>query len=153
MVTVFDRYIVFNVTESFPPGLYLKVDEKPEKGSLVIFCPEKSPIQDETLERGYVWSGACPSGTIPLLKQIMAVSGDRVRIAEDGVFVNGVMLPNSTRKVRFVNDIPLPWEKELSEGEVLFMSPHPRSFDGRYFGPLSSSLIVSAITPFWVRGN
>ena len=51
MVTVFDRYIVFNVTESFPPGLYLKVDEKPEKGSLVIFCPEKSPIQDETLER------------------------------------------------------------------------------------------------------
>ena len=37
----------------------------------------------------------------------------------------------------------------LAPGQVIVIAPHPRSFDSRYFGPISTSQIVAVVDP-WV---
>jgi type IV secretory pathway protease TraF len=47
-------------------------------------------------ERGYLPRGDCPSGVMPIVKKIVAVPGDRVRIERPGLEINGRGLPGTT---------------------------------------------------------
>ena len=137
--------VVVNETPSLPLGLYRKRPHRPvERGSLVLF--ELSTA--ETVGRPY----ACGR----LIKQVAATVGDRVTVCAAGVFVNGSRLENSAPMAHDVYDQPLPrlalQNYLLGPGEVFLMSTyHPRSFDGRYFGPLLSSKILAVLTPVWTQ--
>src|SRR4029077_12015363 len=113
-------------------------------------APPASPIFNLAKERGYLAAGPSPAGTCGLIKQVAALSGDRVTIGVQGVQVNGVLLKNSAPRPTDEAGRPLS-AYELSDyalrsEEVLLMSDYnPASFDGRYFGPLSKTTIQSVI--------
>ena len=141
-----------NGTDSEPIGIYWAVSKAPAKGDFVFALPPAAPIFNLALARGYLAAGPSPAGTCGLIKQVAALSGDRVTIGVQGVQVNGVLLKNSAPRPADAAGRPLP-AYELSDyalrsEEVLLMSDYnPASFDGRYFGPLSKTTIQSAILP------
>lgn len=142
---------VVNTTPSFPRGVYLKTYRTPYRGDLVLFCPPDTPLFHDALRYHLVSSGICPSGLGYLIKRVAAVEGDMVRISSSGVEVNGRKLENSKRQAAFC---PTPLSPDiyhrLRSHEVLLMSPHPLSFDSRYFGPLSDDCICTPLEPFYI---
>ena len=147
--------IRINTTRSYPSGLYIKTSAPIERGALVIFCPPDTAPFQEARTRGYIGKGFCPGGYEYMIKKAVAFAGDRVAITMQGVTINGELLPNSK---------PLPNDaagrglhrfslaaRALDANEVLLMSDYSaKSFDGRYFGTLHTSAIISAIQPLWV---
>lgn len=144
------RHFVVNTTRSFPPGVYRKTEDPPVRGALVVFCPPRREVFTEALRRRFLAPGLCPSGTDAMIKRIAAMEGDMVRISGRGVSVNGVTQANSAPRVRMAGGMSLPQAITLRPGEVLLLSPHPLSFDARYFGALPGGVIQSTLEPFWL---
>lgn len=141
-----------NTTASCPVGLYWEIDAPIEKGAMVIFCPSESPVFDQAEARGYIGAGFCPGGYGLMIKKILAVSGDHISVSDQGVCVNGEMVPNSKPLDIDRAGQPIPRYRvddyTLRTEQVLLMSDHsPLSFDARYFGPISQSQIRSVIRP------
>ena len=115
-------------------------------------CPPETPLFHEAHHRRYIKSGPCPGGYGFLMKRVAALGGDSVTIGANGVLINGVLSPHS---VPFMHDgagRPLPQAYRthyvLEDSEVLLLSDTAdRSFDSRYFGPLSRRQIESVIVP------
>src|SRR5262249_29155199 len=87
----------FNSTPSVPTGLYwISSDPATE---YVEFCPPE-PFGTLSAERGYRArsTGPCSDGAIPLLKPIVARSGDIVEVSPRGISVNGIPVPNTAPK-------------------------------------------------------
>lgn len=137
---------VINTTPSFPPGVYLKTYQQVEKGSLVLLCPPQWPIFREALKRHFLAAGLCPSGTGYIIKQVMGNTGDAVEITPKQVSINGETLPHSSQVITLEYGIG-HISSTLQENEVLLMSPHPLSFDARYFGPMDNKSIITTLTP------
>ena len=145
--------VVINTTASLPLGLYRTIDAPVVRGVYVKFCPPPSALFDEAARRGYLHAGFCPGGYLPLLKRVLAVPGDRVRVAPEGVRVNGQRVPFSKAMhvdgsgrlmPRYVQD------RVLSVSELMLMSDiSPVSFDARYFGSIDRSQVQSVIEPFY----
>ena len=133
----------FNTSPSLPMGLYITTADG--GASLVEFCPAE-PFATLAIERGYRDAGTCGDGAAPLLKPIVARSGDKVDMSARGISVNGTLLPNTAPLSKDAKGRPLdawPFGRYLvAPGTVWVASSyHPRSFDSRYFGPLSTSAI------------
>jgi conjugative transfer signal peptidase TraF len=138
-----------NTTLSMPAGIWQK---QPYTGSLhdsdaVVVC-----LQPSDLVRRYIGPGSCPDGLEPLLKTVGAVAGDIVTLGPGGASVNGKTIPNTAPMSRDAAGRPLPaypaGTYRVREGEVFLLSSHdPRSFDSRYFGPISTNIIVANATP------
>ena len=80
------------------------------------------------------------------------MAGDKISIGTAGVWVNGRLLANSAQLPSDRDGRALPQlhldEYVLSPGELLTMSTYnPRSFDGRYFGPIQRENILSVVEP------
>ena len=121
--------LVLNVTGSMP-GIVYQLGHG-EKGSLVSFC---SPIARPSI--GY---GGCPDGSLPLIKRVVGVSGDRVTARNAGIEVNGQPVPNSRPLDLVAKGHALPHLRgsfRLKQGEIWVAGEHPNSFDSRYFGPV-----------------
>lgn len=141
-----------NTTKSIPVGIYRLADVPVGKGEYVIFCPPQTALFDEARERGYIGAGFCPGNYGYMMKRVLATANDRIVSTEEGVTVNGHLLPLSQ---------PLEWDKagrkmarypfrdyKLRLSELLLMSDvSATSFDGRYFGPVKESQIKSVIEP------
>lgn len=128
-----------NTTPSLPEGLYLTsaLDGVPRRGMIVEAClvPTVSAFAQA---RGYVGHGSCEDGSMPLLKPVVAVPGDVVEVAADGVQVNGVVVVPpaviNDGAGRPLRPIP-PGTYRVGRGEVWLLSDYNRySFDSRYFG-------------------
>ena len=132
--------IVINHTPSLPEGFYQKKNCAAGKGSFVLF---RLPISELSTR---------PYAKENLLKQIVAVEGDRISIGTSGVQINGRWLANSAPLPADRDGLPLPRlqldDYTLRAGELLAMSTYnPRSFDGRYFGPIKRGDILSVVEP------
>ncbi|EAT8674963.1 TPA: conjugative transfer signal peptidase TraF [Escherichia coli] len=140
-----------NTTKSIPVGLYKISDKTPEKGDYVIFCPPQRDIFSMAQQRGYIGSGFCPGGYGEMMKRILAAKGDEVAFRDDGVYVNGNLLPYSKPFSVDPGGRNLPALREvytLGKSELLLMTDRsPSSFDGRYFGAVTTSQIISAVSP------
>ena len=142
----------FNTTRSIPVGLYRIVDEPVGKGAYVIFCPPRLDVFDEARARGYIPAGFCPGDYGFMMKRVLAMEGDAVTSTDEGVSVNGELLPASmpvkTDKAgRMMPRYPFSGYT-LGKSELLLMSDvSGTSFDGRYFGPLSLSQVRGVIRP------
>jgi conjugative transfer signal peptidase TraF len=138
-----------NATSSLPIGLY-KITSDTES-SLVDFCPAE-PFASMSADRGYRGNGDCPDHAEPLMKPIVASTGDLVELSRKGVAVNGRLLPNSsplTFDSKHRHLAPWPFGRyRVSAGTVWVISSFDRrSFDSRYFGPVLKSSITSHLTP------
>ena len=138
-----------NDSPSLPVGLYI-VTSNPN-ATLVEFCPAE-PYASLAIARGYRDQGNCPDGGAPLMKPIAARSGDTVELSARGVTVNGKALQNSgALSVDTDRRQLLHWPfgtYRVQAGYVWVISSYNRrSFDSRYFGPLSVSSIRDRVRP------
>ncbi|MFH0782581.1 MAG: conjugative transfer signal peptidase TraF [Pseudomonadota bacterium] len=142
-----------NTSESIPLGIYRSSEGPVKKGDFVLFCPPPSLVFDMAKERGYLAAGLCPSGYGYMMKDVVGTSGDIIAFLDDGVHVNGVLLPKSRPLKADPAGRPLPQHFQadsytLGRSEVLLMSDVcGLSFDGRYFGPIDRLQIKTVILP------
>ena len=139
-----------NTSPSLPVGLYITTASV--RANLVEFCPAE-PFASFSITRGYRDRGACSDGAAPLLKPVVASAGDVVELSVRGISVNGVFLPNTAPLSRDSKGRSLTaWtfgRYVVAPGTVWVASSyHPRSFDSRYFGPLSTGAIRHRVKPF-----
>ena len=78
-----------NLSSSMPMGLYWPMPtDVYHRGDWVAVClPIK--IAEEGLRRGYLSRGRCASGSMPVLKMIMALPHDQVILTSTSINVNG----------------------------------------------------------------
>jgi len=141
-----------NTSRSIPLGLYTMSHDPIEKGVYVLFCPPQRPEFDLAKERGYIGAGFCPGGYGNMIKKVLAAHNDIVSVTDDGVRINGTLVPASQPSEVDSMGRPLPHFRVLhhvlSQSEVFVMSDtNPRSFDARYFGPVHRDIIQSRIYP------
>ena len=138
-----------NGSPSLPVGLYITSSES--RADLVEFCPAE-PFASLALSRGYRDPGACSDGGAPLLKPVVARTGDLVELSDAGIVVNGHLLPNTAPLRTDTKGRPLtswpPGRYTVEPGFVWVASSYnPRSFDSRYFGPVAISSIRDHVKP------
>jgi conjugative transfer signal peptidase TraF len=138
-----------NTSPSLPMGLYITADSD---ANLVEFCPVE-PFATLAIVRGYRDSGICPDGAAPLMKPVVAKPGDVVELSARGISVNGALLSNTAPLSKDTKGRPLePWpfgRYLVASGTVWVASSyHPRSFDSRYFGPISMAAIRERLKGF-----
>lgn len=146
-----------NTTASMPLGLWRVLPAKTiARGDVVWVCPPENSIFREARRFGFVPAGFCKGDFNPLLKPVAAIAGDEVRVRDNGIYVNGELLPNSAPAVRDAMGRRLPRVPRrdfvVKPGQVWLISTYnPASFDSRYFGPLDTSLIVGHAEPVATR--
>lgn len=141
-----------NTTKSIPVGIYWMTDAPVEKGAYVVFCPPQVGVFDDAKERGYIGAGFCPGGYGFMMKRVLAAKDDQVAVTNDGVTVNGQLLPLSAPLATDKAGRQLPRYQAthytLGNSELLLMSDvSGTSFDGRYYGPISRNQIKGVIRP------
>lgn len=141
--------IRINTSSSLPIGLYQVASG--QDATMVEFCPPE-PFGSMANARGYRQRGTCPDGGAPLMKPVVARSGDVVSVSNRGVAVNGRGLLNSVPLTRDTGGRPLtPWPYgtyTVQPGTIWVVSGyHPRSFDSRYFGPIPEVLVRNRVRP------
>jgi len=143
-----------NSTKSVMLGYYWTVDKPVEKGAYVLVCPPDTPAFELAKQRGYLKAGFCSLGLERMVKKVAATEGDTVQINQEGVQVNGQMLPFSKPLVLDPAGRPMPQfelnEYRLKENELLLMGDiSPTSFDSRYFGLIDRAQIQGVVKPVW----
>lgn len=149
--------IRFTFTDSLPMGLYRSVPGVPTRGALVSIC---LPDDLATLakERGYGRPGHCPGGLAPLLKQVVAMSGDSVSVTDAGLTVNGIEISN-TERIHYDSqgqEVPMIGAGiyQTVNNELWLIANHStRSWDSRYFGPLPADHVQSVMQPLITWSN
>ncbi|HVT15211.1 MAG TPA: conjugative transfer signal peptidase TraF [Thermoanaerobaculia bacterium] len=144
-----------NTSASLPRGLY-RLERGPAcRGCLVLACAPRW-AGELAGGRGYLPRGDCPGGVKPLGKIVLAAEGDWVEVREVGLLVvNGRPVAGSAAQAADRAGRPLPhlargrWR--LGGGEVWLFSPHPRSFDSRYFGPVPAGSVRGVLSPVWTE--
>ena len=137
--------LIWNASESVPIGLYriLPAGELRVADLVLVFPPE--PLAEFLAKRSYL-----PRG-VPLMKRIVALTGQTVCRSELAIRVDGT--PLGAARERDSRDHPLPaWYgcEAIGEGQVFLMNAdEPDSLDGRYFGPISVTAIVGHAVPLW----
>lgn len=144
--------IRINISPSLPIGLYGPTSAGAVQ--IVEFCPPE-PYAGLAVHRGYRTAGSCPDRATPLLKPVAAREGDWVEVKQAGVVVNGRLLPNSAPSVADTAGRPLPVLRidptRVEPGRVWVLSSYSaRSFDSRYFGPISLTSIRATLRPVLV---
>lgn len=143
-----------NTTRSIPLGLYRMSSGPIVKGAYVLWCPPERLEFDMAKERGYIAAGFCPGGYGNMLKKVLATHRDVVSVTDDGVTINGTLMPASQPFEADSLGRPLPrfrvTDYVLAPSELLLMSDtNSRSFDARYFGAVHRMHIQSLIHPVW----
>lgn len=142
-----------NLTPSLPEGIYRISSDELQRGDLAAFClSSDNPFSALADERGYLGPGICPSGLRPLLKKLVGLPGDNLIVADDGLILNGELLPGTVRPSHDRQGRTLPESllksEIISDGFGLLLSQdHAGSFDSRHFGliPLESLKKVNPV--------
>lgn len=141
------RLYMWNASESVPLGLYrLHPTKVLHVGELVAVLPP-DPLASFLAGRSYL-----PRG-IPMLKHVLALPGQTVCRVELSIFVDAIAVGDA--RERDSRGRPLPvWQgcRVIADGEVFLMNwQSADSFDGRYFGPISSSAVIARAQPVWIE--
>lgn len=115
--------VVYNNSASMAYGFY-KLDESrlytPKRGDIVLI---KTHFIDDKL-----------------LKRVVGIAGDRVKVTEKNVYINNNIVKNSTIHKYDSNGRalqPICMDRVLKIDEIFAMGDDDRSYDSRYFGALS----------------
>lgn len=139
--------LVWNVSASVPVGLYRIVPASPlRRGELVAVRPSPA-LARYMAARRYVEANAL------LVKPIGAVAGQRVCRAGAVVTIDGAQVATALAADHLRRPLPV-WTgcRRLRPGTVFLLAPRaPASFDGRYFGPVTTISIVGRALPLWTQ--
>ena len=141
----FTPRLIWNASASTPIGLYAIAPAKTlDRGALAVVVPSP-PLADFLAEGGYL-----PRG-LPLIKHVAAVPGQRVCRVGRSITIDGVRAGTVLEHDRIGRPLP-GWYgcRRVLDDELFFMNTAvPGSFDGRYFGPLSTSAVIGRATPLY----
>jgi conjugative transfer signal peptidase TraF len=142
-----------NLSCSFPLGLYWDTGTVAKKQDLVYFAPPTTPVFELAKSRGYIDPNLF-GGYQPMIKRIVAESRDIISVTDQGVIVNGSLIPNTRPLAMDLTGRQLPYYRisnyQMQADEVFLISDlSPISFDARYFGPIKKRQIRCAIHPLW----
>jgi conjugative transfer signal peptidase TraF len=141
--------LLWNASASVPIGLYAVRHALPlHVGELVVVSPPE-PLAQFFAARHYM-----PLG-VPLVKHVLALSGQTVCRSGIVITVDGAAMGDALEHDRLGRALP-DWQgcRVLKPGEVFLMNrTPPDSLDGRYFGPLPLTSIVSRADPIWTRAE
>lgn len=139
--------LVWNASPSAPEGLYAVRPGAPIRvGDMVI---ARTPIAFRALAdaRHYI------PADVPLVKQVVAASGDQICALGDALYRNGVWL--AARRRTDGAGRPMPgWQgcRRLGPDQYfLLMAASALSFDGRYFGVTARRDIIGRARLLWAR--
>ncbi len=140
-------HLTFSVTKSMPRGLYLVIPAKKiVRYDIVEFIPPSAALD---FIREKLW--VPQSGTI--IKYVFAIADDHVCIRNQAIFINSQKI-GTVYKTYAPNKL-LPQTKicgKLKENQYLLLSTESeRSFDGRYFGLVSSQNILGRAIPIIIK--
>lgn len=139
-----------NISPSYPVGVYRQVDTHWQKRDLVISCLPEA-IAQWGLERGYLVRSTQCRGHIPVIKQVIALSGDWVS-TDQQLAVNGSLIPNTQIHTHDTRGRTLPKTSGglTAVNQVWLVSNHVAgSFDSRYFGAIDQALVQGKLEPLW----
>jgi conjugative transfer signal peptidase TraF len=136
----------FNVEPSMPMGAYWRVPGPVERGATVGACLP-SQLAQYALEQRILPAGPCPSGVVPVVKEVAAVAGDVVDVSDSVVRVNGQPWPYSAiRRVSCFGrriDMRVPSGRYIiAPDSVFLMGVNPCSWDSRYWGSVSRTTVA-----------
>lgn len=90
--------------------------------------------------------------SVPLVKRVVAIAGDRVCAAGPLIAINGRLV--ARRRAADTHGRRLPWWsgcRTLGDSMLfLLMAGAPDSFDGRYFGASAATDVIGKAIPLWV---
>lgn len=137
--------LLFNTTASAPIGLYWLDHRKPKIGDWVVVQPPPA-LATWMARRGYL------PVNVPLLKHLAAGDGQTVCGRAGRITIDGRPVAVARNRDRWGRALqPFDRCQRLRPGEVFLLNAEaPRSFDGRYFGPLPGMTVISRATPLWV---
>lgn len=139
--------LVWNASQSSPPGLYLVAPPRDVQPDEMVIAWAPAEARRLGAERHYL-----PSN-VPLVKRVAAAAGDRVCAVGEAVFVNGRLA--TLRRARDGAGRPMPWWngcENLRGGDLFLLTPRvPDSFDGRYFGITRAPEVVGSARLIWAR--
>jgi len=137
--------LVWNASASAPIGLYTIDFDGPFEVTDLVAVDAPEPLATFLAERGYL-----PRG-VPLMKRILAVSGQTVCRSNLAITVDGIEVGTALERDRAGRDLPV-WQgcRRVQIGEVFLMNWQVRdSLDGRYFGTLPASSVIGRATPVY----
>jgi type IV secretory pathway protease TraF len=85
------------------------------------------------------------------LKQLVGLPGDEIRMAAEGIYVNGRLMPDSAVPAGSPYQHYPYGTYKLAPDQYWVMGQHPLSYDGRYEGPIPGSLLATTVEPFWTK--
>ncbi|MBO6767321.1 MAG: S26 family signal peptidase [Erythrobacter sp.] len=139
------RILIWNVTASVPTGLYhIRGKASLHVGERVAIDPPPQ-LRAILAERGYL------PRSVPLLKEVAALTGDTVCRSGLTITING----ERAGEARTLDSLsrPLPtWQgcQTIAADEIFVMNRSaPGSFDGRYFGPIARAAVIGRASPVW----
>ncbi|WP_136616140.1 MULTISPECIES: S26 family signal peptidase [Mesorhizobium] len=139
--------LIWNASASTPIGLYrIHPAERLEVNDLVAVDPPKS-LTSFLADNGYL-----PRG-VPLMKRVAGLPGQEVCRNGLAITVDGIEIGKALEHDRLGRPLPA-WQgcRRIVSGEVFLMNAQVRdSLDGRYFGPIATSLIIGRATPLWTQ--
>ena len=138
LYSIKDNYII-NPSKSLPRGIYkLYPPQNIKKGDIVVF-KISDDLQKYMKQRGYILSSVNT-----LMKKVAAFSDDKIEIKNNEIYINNTSwgkIYEYDSKKRSLNK--LTNNMILKKDEFLPLSYEDKSFDGRYFGPIKTSDILS----------
>jgi conjugative transfer signal peptidase TraF len=142
-----------------PVGIWHRTSINPaeiHKKDIVLFCLSlENEAGKFAIEQGYFARGSCPGNIAPLLKPIIAESGDIINLTTEFVAINGKQIINSQTYSYDSSGMRLsvfPRGKYVVKtGEFWVIgSEHDRSFDSRYFGAIKANQIIGIMNLVWL---
>jgi conjugative transfer signal peptidase TraF len=138
--------LVWNASASVPIGLYAAHSPAGVQRGNLVAAHAPSDIAGLMASRGYL-----PS-RVPMLKHVAATGGQKVCRAGERISIDGSPVALARSRDRLGRPLP-GWSgcRKLREDEVFLLnSASSESFDGRYFGPVSTRSITAILTPLWL---
>ena len=142
-----------NLTPSYPLGLWRiePLARDVAVGDLIVICPPPVPTFVTARERGYLGHGLCPGWFAPLIKTVVAVTGQAVVVDAD-IAVDGTRLIHSF--VRPVDGagraLTTATDGLVPPGQLFLFSEYAGSYDSRYFGPIPTAGILGLARPLLI---
>jgi conjugative transfer signal peptidase TraF len=139
-------WLVWNGSASAPLGLYRRTGDTEQTiragDWLLVRAPSR--MQQIIDARHYL-----PPKT-PMIKQVRGLPGQSICRFGLEVFVDGKVVAHALAYDHLGLSMPR-WQgcHVLDQGEYFLLQPHPRSFDGRYFGAVHRRLIIARLQPVW----
>ncbi|WP_095203503.1 S26 family signal peptidase [Mesorhizobium carmichaelinearum] len=139
--------LIWNASASTPIGLYrIRPAGRLAGGDLVVVdAPE--PLAIFLDDNGYL-----PRG-VWLMKRVAGLPGQEVCRNGLAITIDGIEIGKALEHDHLGRPLPV-WQgcRRIVSGEVFLMNGQVHdSLDGRYFGPIATSLIIGRAAPLWTE--